>query len=201
MNPCGGYITPLQHHHSARYTSSEEKRPMTLGLVMPTTKYSTQRSQHSLLFQLPEHLPAIFGHASVLLDDGRLIVFGGFSPSAESLNPLSQIWCLNTKTSPMAWSMVATSNTSLPEPRRAFAATLLPKDRVWFMEGAMQVFSAASMMDGFLTLVDRRRNGRNWSHSLELVLGGTTLHTPLATKSFSGLVRELTHVTTFADLK
>ncbi|OBZ72505.1 hypothetical protein A0H81_07623 [Grifola frondosa] len=56
--------------------------------------------------------PDLYGHASAVLPNGTLIVFGGYSPSQSALLPLSTIWSLDTTQSTLTW---ATLNT-LPGP-------------------------------------------------------------------------------------
>ena len=73
----------------------------------------------------PNGPPDIYGHASIILSDGRLLVFGGYSPSQGTLLPFSTIWVLDTSQSNLAWSVIQTSTASLPSPRIAFAATSL----------------------------------------------------------------------------
>ena len=75
--------------------------------------------------------PDIVGHASVLLSDGRLLVFGGYSQSLGSFPSLSTIWVLNTSQSLPSWSLLQISSSSpLPAPRRSFAATSLSNGNV-----------------------------------------------------------------------
>ena len=78
----------------------------------------------------------IFGHSSVVLSDGRLLVFGGYSQSRSLLVPLSEIWLLDTRGISSNWSLIEVSNASLPTPRRDFAATLLYNDKVLIHGGA-----------------------------------------------------------------
>ncbi|TFK70319.1 galactose oxidase [Pluteus cervinus] len=78
----------------------------------------------------------IYGHASVLLSDGRLLVMGGYSSSSDSLLPFSTIWSLDTSTSSVSWSQIAISGSSIPAPRRGFAATALSDGRVLIQGGS-----------------------------------------------------------------
>lgn len=80
--------------------------------------------------------PDIAGHQSILLNDGRLIVFGGYSPSEKSLIPLTTIWVLDTTRSSLSWSTVPVDSSSSPSPRRGFAAALVDSGRVLVQGGA-----------------------------------------------------------------
>ena len=73
----------------------------------------------------PNGPPDVYGHASAILSDGRLFVFGGYSPSQGTLLPFSTIWVLDTSQSNLAWSVINTSTNTLPSPRMAFAAASL----------------------------------------------------------------------------
>ncbi|KAI0368781.1 hypothetical protein BV20DRAFT_947563 [Pilatotrama ljubarskyi] len=104
--------------------------------------------------------PDIFGHASIVLPDRRLIVFGGYSPSQGALVPFSTIWSLDTKQSTLTWSTLSVSSSALPSPRRGFAATVLDDGRVLIQGGAdaamQNVFS-----DGWI--LDTAQNPMVWS--------------------------------------
>jgi len=80
--------------------------------------------------------PDIFGHTSIVLLDGRMVVFGGYCQSQGQLLPFSSIWALSTTQMNMEWSMIPVSNASLPNPRMAFTATLLEDGRVLIQGGA-----------------------------------------------------------------
>ena len=45
--------------------------------------------------------PAIYGHASIVLADGRLLVFGGYNSNSSELVPFTTIWSLCTTTVPV----------------------------------------------------------------------------------------------------
>ena len=93
--------------------------------------------------------PDIIGHASVLLSDGRLLVFGGYSQSLGSFFPLSTIWVLDTLHTPLSWSLLQISNSSsLPAPRRSFAATCLSNGNVLIHGGTDA--SQSNFADGWI---------------------------------------------------
>jgi len=69
--------------------------------------------------------PDVYGHASLVLPDGRLLVFGGYYASSGSMIPLNTIWSLDTTQAILAWDVVAVSTSTLPNARRDFAAVVL----------------------------------------------------------------------------
>ncbi|EIW57282.1 uncharacterized protein TRAVEDRAFT_29424 [Trametes versicolor FP-101664 SS1] len=80
--------------------------------------------------------PDILGHTSIVLSDQRLLVFGGYSPSQSALLPFSTIWSLDTTQSTLTWSTLSISTSSLPSPRRGFAAAFLDDGKVLIQGGA-----------------------------------------------------------------
>jgi hypothetical protein len=88
-------------------------------------------------YQLPtDNSPGeIYGHASVVLEDGRILVFGGFSGSSSSLLPLSDIWVLDTTQSSLLWSTLSVASSSLPEPRRNFAFVYIGNGKILIQGG------------------------------------------------------------------
>ena len=71
-----------------------------------------------------------------MLSDGRMLVFGGFSQSEDTLLPFSSIWALDTTQSSYSWSAVQVSTASLPTPRRGFVAAALTNGMVLIQGGA-----------------------------------------------------------------
>lgn len=69
--------------------------------------------------------PDIYGHASLILPDGRLLVLGGYCASCGGLIPLNTIWSLDTTQATLAWDTISLSNSTMPNPRRDFAAVVL----------------------------------------------------------------------------
>ncbi|THH29913.1 hypothetical protein EUX98_g4262 [Antrodiella citrinella] len=80
--------------------------------------------------------PDVVGHTSVVLPNGQLLVFGGYSPSQQSLVPLSTVWVLDTTQSDANWSTLPVASSSVPPSRRDFAATLLDNGKVVIHGGA-----------------------------------------------------------------
>lgn len=69
--------------------------------------------------------PDIYGHASLILPDGRLLILGGYCASCGELVPLNVVWSLDTTQATLAWDMISVSNYTTPSPRRDFAAVVL----------------------------------------------------------------------------
>ena len=108
----------------------------------------------------PNGPPDLFGHASIILSDGRLLVFGGFSPSQGTLLPFSTIWILDTSHSNLAWSVVQTSTSSLPSPRMAFAAASL-NDGGILIHGGSNAGLQTNFADGWI--LDTSQNTMSWT--------------------------------------
>jgi hypothetical protein len=91
--------------------------------------------------------PDIFGHTSIVLDNGNLLVFGGYSASQAALLPFSTIWTLDTSQSTPAWSSISVSNSTLPASRMGFASTLTQNGRI-IIHGGVDV-SGTVFSDGW----------------------------------------------------
>ena len=109
----------------------------------------------------PNGPPDIYGHASILLSDGRLLVFGGYSPSQQTLLPFSTIWVLDTSQSNLAWSVIQTSTNTLPSPRMAFAAVSL-NDGGILIHGGSGADLQTNFADGWI--LDTSQNTMGWTH-------------------------------------
>ncbi|KAL0060180.1 hypothetical protein AAF712_013027 [Marasmius tenuissimus] len=107
--------------------------------------------------------PGITGHAAVLLPDGRLLVFGGFDPQSGALLPFSTIWVLDTNT--LRWSLLAVTTGSLPRPRRAFAAVLIPGGRI-VIHGGCDANFQDTYSDGWI--LDTSQNPATWTQENSL---------------------------------
>ncbi|KAF9048517.1 hypothetical protein BJ165DRAFT_1525964 [Panaeolus papilionaceus] len=108
----------------------------------------------------PESPLDVYGHATVVLPDGRIIMLGGYSQSAGELVPLSTLRVLDTKQNPPTWSSVTTATTNLPQPRLAFASTVLPGKRV-LIHGGSDSNLQVNMEDGWI--LDTNSNPMLWS--------------------------------------
>ncbi|KLO08789.1 hypothetical protein SCHPADRAFT_880117 [Schizopora paradoxa] len=105
--------------------------------------------------------PDIYGHTSIVLADGRLLVFGGYCPSQAQLLPFSTIWSISTTSSSPSWSNLSVSSDSLPPSRRAFAAVWLPGDKI-LIHGGADAELQSSFSDGWI--LDTTQNPMTWSN-------------------------------------
>jgi len=80
--------------------------------------------------------PDLYGHASIVLPNGTMLIFGGFWASADILMPFNTIWAIDTTQSNPTWTFPSISNSNLPSPRRAFAATLTSNGKILIQGGA-----------------------------------------------------------------
>ena len=108
----------------------------------------------------PNGPPDLYGHASIILSDGRLLVFGGYSPSQGTLLPFSTIWVLDTSQSSLAWTIIQTSTNSLPSPRMAFAAASLNDGSV-LIHGGSDANLQTNFADGWI--LDTSQNTMGWT--------------------------------------
>ena len=104
--------------------------------------------------------PDILGHTSVVLSNGWLLVLGGYSPSEQTLIPMTTVWVLDTTSSNPTWSTLSVSSASVPPPRRGFASTLLPNGKVLIHGGADAALST-SLSDGWI--LDTTQNPMVWT--------------------------------------
>lgn len=104
--------------------------------------------------------PDITGHQSIVLSDGRLLVFGGFSPAMNTLIPFSAIWILDTTQPSLSWSTASVSSTSLPSPRRAFSAALVDSGKI-LIHGGADAHLQNSLEDGWI--LDTTQNPMTWT--------------------------------------
>lgn len=109
----------------------------------------------------PNGPPDIYGHASIILSDGRLLVFGGYSPSQETLLPFSTIWVFNTSSqSTLAWTAIQTSTSLLPSPRMAFAAVSLDNGGI-LIHGGSDAYLQTNFADGWI--LDTSQSIMSWT--------------------------------------
>ena len=108
----------------------------------------------------PNGPPDIYGHASIILSDGRLFVFGGYSPSQGTLLPFSTIWILDTSQLNSTWSVIQTSTNSLPSPRMAFAAASLDDGGI-LIHGGSNAGLQTNFADGWI--LDTSQSTMGWT--------------------------------------
>jgi len=102
--------------------------------------------------------PGIFGHAAIILFDGRLLVFGGISQGR--LVPLSTIWVLDTTKSNLTWVLASVDASNLPSRRAAFAVVLLDDGRILIQGGADAAFQT-NLADGWI--LDPSKSPMTWT--------------------------------------
>lgn len=104
--------------------------------------------------------PAIYGHASIILTDGRLLVFGGFSQLEGFLIPFSTIFVLDTSDTTLTWATASVSTVSLPAPRRAFVALLIGDGKI-LIHGGSDASLQNDFDDGWI--LDTTQNPLTWT--------------------------------------
>lgn len=120
----------------------------------------------------------ILGHCSVLLSNGSILIFGGYSPSQQLMTPMTTVWSLDTTQATPLWSTVAVSGASVPPTRRGFACTSLPDQRIIMHGGADSVLQN-SLSDGWI--LDTTQNPMVWTSVPALSqLGPRRDHTAVA---------------------
>lgn len=102
--------------------------------------------------------PGIFGHAVVILSDGRLLVFGGISGG--QLVPFTTLWVLDTTKSNLAWILASIDGSNLPSPRAAFAVVLLDDGRI-LIQGGTDASFQTNFADGWI--LDPSTNPMTWT--------------------------------------
>lgn len=104
--------------------------------------------------------PAIYGHTSIVLTDGRLLVFGGYNANSSQLVPFTTIWSLCTTCPSPSWSTVSVNSGSVPNGRRGFAAALVDGGKVVIQGGADEIMQTV-YSDGFI--LDTTQDPMVWS--------------------------------------
>ncbi|KAG9048081.1 hypothetical protein FS837_000787 [Tulasnella sp. UAMH 9824] len=93
-------------------------------------------------------LSDVVGHRSVVLPNGLLVVIGGYSPSHQSMMPMTTIFTLDTTRDTAVWGLMVAEGNDVPTPRRNFALAVLPNNTLLIHGGSdstMQTFFS----DGF----------------------------------------------------
>ncbi|KAF8969154.1 hypothetical protein BDZ97DRAFT_1695878 [Flammula alnicola] len=104
--------------------------------------------------------PDIYGHVSIILSDGRILVFGGYCQSQATLLPFSTIWILDTTNSPFSWTVITTANVTLPSPRIDFAAVLIADGKI-IIHGGSDASLQTNFGDGWI--LDTTQNPMTWT--------------------------------------
>jgi hypothetical protein len=94
--------------------------------------------------------PDVFGHVTITLPSGQILLFGGFSPTENELIPFSRMWVMDSTSSNPQWDNV-TATGALPAPRRGFAAAVLDGGKILIQGGAdaylQTVFADGAILD------------------------------------------------------
>jgi hypothetical protein len=93
--------------------------------------------------------PDLYGHVSVVLNNGLLAVFGGYCGSQAALLPLTTIWTMNTTQSTLQWSLLSVDNSSIPPPRMAFAAAVVSDGKI-IIHGGADALLQTTYSDGWM---------------------------------------------------
>lgn len=89
----------------------------------------------------------IYGHASVILPNQHILVFGGYA--ASSLVNLDTIWVLDITQDPPVWSTTTVDGSSAPSGRIAFAYVLLDGPKV-LIHGGSDQSGQTTLSDGWI---------------------------------------------------
>lgn len=134
------------------------------GSDNPITSHYLFNPYQQSFTQLPaEDGPSdLTGHKSVILSNGSILVFGGYQQSTDTMLPLSTIWTIDTglMSDNISWSTMTVSTSSLPTPRRAFAATCLEGTKVLIHGGSDSDF-LNTYSDGWV--IDFSQNPPTWT--------------------------------------
>jgi len=93
--------------------------------------------------------PDLYGHSSLVLRNGSLLVFGGYSQTQGALLSFSTIWILDTWADTFTWSLAKVDNTTLPLARRNFAAVVLSDGRI-LIQGGSDAVLQTTYSDGWI---------------------------------------------------
>ncbi|KAF9451905.1 hypothetical protein P691DRAFT_785787 [Macrolepiota fuliginosa MF-IS2] len=102
--------------------------------------------------------PALYGHASLMLTDGRLLVLGGITQGSPI--PFSTIWVLDTTKDALIWVPLQVDTSSLPAPRRAFAAAVIAEGKI-LIHGGSDESLQTNFDDGWI--LDTSREPAVWT--------------------------------------
>ncbi|KAF9467985.1 hypothetical protein BDZ94DRAFT_1318108 [Collybia nuda] len=104
--------------------------------------------------------PDLSGHKSIILADGRLLVFGGYSHSQNLLIPFTTIWAIDVTKQGSTWSLLNISHSPLPSPRRAFVAVHMGNGKI-LIHGGSDASLQNNLADGWI--LDTSQTPMVWS--------------------------------------
>ncbi|KAF8843688.1 hypothetical protein BDN67DRAFT_110272 [Paxillus ammoniavirescens] len=123
--------------------------------------FSSSDAKFSLLPSSSNGPPDIYGHASLVLADGRLVVIGGYCASCSEPVPMDMVWSLDTTQSTVVWGQLSVSSASLPSPRRDFAAVVLADGNI-LIHGGGDMQLEVTYDDGWI--LDTSQNPMVWQN-------------------------------------
>ena len=122
--------------------------------------------------------PDLYGHTSLVLRNGSLLVFGGYCQSQNTLLSFSTIWILDTWADTFTWYLAWIDDTTLPTARRNFAAVVLPDGRI-LIHGGSDAVLQTTYSDGWI--LDTTQDPMVWTQLDSLsVLGPRRDHMAVA---------------------
>lgn len=122
--------------------------------------------------------PDLYGHTSLVLRNGSLLVFGGYSQSQNDMLSFSIIWILDTLADTFTWSLARIDNTTLPTTRRNFAAVVLLDGRI-LIHGGSDAVLQTTYSDGWI--LDTTQDPMVWTQEDSLsILGPRRDHMAVA---------------------
>ncbi|KAF8558185.1 hypothetical protein OG21DRAFT_1456197 [Imleria badia] len=166
MEPQNWANEPMRRiRHSSSYTSGKvwlvggEKADGSGNAFSDHYSFNPSGPEFGQLSSSSSAPPDIYGHASLVLPDGRLLVLGGYCASCSDLVPMNTLWSLNVTQNPPVWEKFSVSNGSLPSPRRDFAAVVLSNGRV-LIHGGGDAQLQVTYDDGWI--LDTGQNPMVW---------------------------------------
>lgn len=167
MEPQNWANEPMRRiRHSSSYTSGKvwliggEKADGSGNAFSDHYSFSPSGLEFVQLPSSSDAPPDIYGHASLVLLDGRILVLGGYCASYSGLVPMDTVWSLDTTQNPPVWERLSISNESLPSPRRDFAAVVLSNGQV-LIHGGGDAQLQATYSDGWI--LDTGQNPMSWN--------------------------------------
>ncbi|TDL25636.1 hypothetical protein BD410DRAFT_837117 [Rickenella mellea] len=109
--------------------------------------------------------PDLYGHATVVLGNGTILVLGGYSASEAQLMPFTTIWALDTTASTLSWYLLSVAISSAPSPRRAFASAVVQGNKV-VIHGGSDATLQTTYSDGWV--LDASASPMTWTNIADM---------------------------------